>query len=93
MIKAANPRYTLAEAYVAGIDPTDSDAKFTVRIDRVCDGIAEISYDPVLPGSETMLRNYYFLGKENLADPDWTAIDEPTYVKYMRFFKVLVEMR
>ena len=40
-----------------------------------------------------MLRNYYFLGKENLADPDWTAIDEPTYVKYMRFFKVLVEMR
>ncbi len=93
MIKAANPRYTLAEAYVAGIDPTNPDAKFTVRIDRVYDGIAEISYDPVLPGSETMLRNYYFLGKENLADPDWTVINEPTYVKYMRFFKVLVEMR
>lgn len=93
MIKSANPRYTLAEAYVAGIDPTDSDAKFTVRIDRVYDGIAEISYDPVLPGSETMLRNYYFLGKENLADPDWTVINEPTYVKYMRFFKVLVEMK
>ena len=91
--KAANPRYTLAEAYVAGIDPTDPAAKFTVRIDRVYDGIAEISYDPVLPGSETMLRNYYFLGKENLADPDWTIINEPTYVKYMRFFKVLVEMR
>ncbi len=93
MIKAANPRYTLAEAYVAGIDPTNSGAKFTVRIDRVYDGIAAISYDPVLPGDETMLRNYYFLGKENLTDPDWTVINEPTYVKYMRFFKVPVEMR
>lgn len=93
LVKAANPRYTLAEAYVAGIDPTNPDAKFTVRIDRVYDGIAEISYDPVLPGTETMLRNYYFLGKENLADPDWTVIDEPSYVRYMRFFKVIVEMR
>ena len=93
MTKAANPRYTLAEAYVAGIDPTDPGAKFTVRIDRVHDGIAEISYDPVLPDSEMMLRNYYFLGKENLSDPDWTVIHEPTYVKYMRFFKVFVEMR
>ena len=93
MIKAANPRYTLAEAYVMGIDPTNPAAKFIVRIDQVHDGIASISYDPALPGSETMLRNYYFLGKENLADPDWTLINEPTYVKYMRFFKVLVEMR
>ena len=83
----------MAEAYVADIEPTNSDAKFAVRIDRVHDGIAEISYDPVLPGSETMSRNYYFLGKENLADLDWTVIDEPAYVKYMRFFKVLVEMR
>ena len=83
----------MAEAYVAGIDPTDSDAEFTVRIDRVYDGIAEISYAPVLPGSETMLRNYCFLGKENLADLDWTVVNEPAYVKYMRFFKVLVEMR
>ena len=72
---------------------TNPAAKFIVRIDQVYDGIAVISYDPALPGSETMLRNYYFLGKENLADPDWTLINEPTYVKYMRFFKVLVEMR
>ena len=83
----------MAEAYVAGIEPTNSDAKFAVRIDRVYDGIVEISYAPVQPGSETMLRNYCFLGKENLADPDRTVINEPTYVKYMRFFKALVEMK
>ena len=70
----------MAEAYVAGIEPTNSDAKFAVRIDRVYDGIVEISYDPVQPGGEAMLRNYCFLGKENLADLDWTVINEPAYV-------------
>ena len=91
--KAANPRYTLAEAYVAGIDPTNPDAKFTVRLDRIYDGIAEISYDPVMSASETMLRNYYFLGKENLNDFEWHVINDPTHVKDMRFFKMFVEMK
>jgi hypothetical protein len=89
--KAANGINTVWDCYVAGLDPTDENAKFTAEISLV-DGKPVIeSVDPDL-GTE---RNYTLRGKKDLLDEEWddvTDLPAPEAEGY-RFFCVGVSLR
>ena len=83
---AANPRYTMEEAYVTGIDPINPLAEFTAAI-AISNGMPWITWSPNL-NTNGVVRNYTILGKTELTDAaDWA----PTNSAH-RFFKVKVEM-
>ena len=80
------------ESFVAGLDPTDANSKFTVMIDIGSDGKPVITWVPDL--SEALgagRRVYNTLGKAGLGDKDWTKVDDANRAG-MRFFKVTVEL-
>ena len=84
--QAANPRFTMEDAYVAGIDPADPQAEFKAEIDIV-DGEVRIKWTPDL-NTNKIDRIYTVLGKENLVDGKGWAPTNSTH----RFFKVKIEM-
>jgi len=89
---AANPKYTVAGAYTAGLDPTDPTAEFRVVMTFDGKGYPEVSWDPkILNPDEEAKRRYLILGKDQLTDP-WTIVYEGESWRY-NFFQVVVEMR
>ena len=87
---AANPKYTIAEAYVAGLDPTDSNAEFRVVMTFDEKGEPDVSWTPKLAKEEESIREYFILGKDKLADP-WSVVEWDAY-RY-NFFSVVVDLR
>ena len=96
MASAANGVNKVWECYVAGISPTDEDARFLATITMDADGKPEISHNPPLSAEEEAKREYRVLGKRTLApDEDWadvTDVPNPDAAGY-RFFKATVRMR
>ena len=85
--KAANPRYTMEEAYVAGIDPVDPSAEFMATI-TISNGMPVVTWEPDL-NTNGIIRTYKVYGCETLeGGGDWQY---PTN-KLHRFFKVEVDM-
>ena len=84
------------ECYVAGLDPTDEDARFMATITMGADGKPEISHNPPLPAAEEAKREYRILGAETPDAPEqWTDVtDIPDLdAAGYRFFKVKVRMK
>ena len=80
------------ESFVAGLDPTDANSKFTAMIDIGSDGKPVITWVPDLSeASGAGRRVYNTLGKAGLGDKDWTKVDDANRAG-MRFFKVTVEL-
>ena len=75
---AANGVNTVGECLVAGMDPDDAEAKFTVSV-TMKNGVPYITWSPNLPD-----RTYVIKGKASLGDPEWVAPTNSTH----RFFKV-----
>lgn len=83
---AANGSNAVWECYVCGIDPTDANAKFEVRID-IRNGVPTISWTPDLSSNyPAPSRLYTVEGKANLSD-EWAATNSAS-----RFFRVRVSM-
>lgn len=81
---AANGRLTVADCYVAGLDPNDPAAEFKAVIEMV-DGVPVVTPSPDLKDE----RVYKVLGKTSLEDAgEWQY---PTNALH-RFFKISVEM-
>ncbi len=92
---AANGR-KVWECYVAGLDPTDADARFLATITMDANGRPEISHDPSLSAAEEAKREYRILGAETPDAPEpWTDVtDVPDLdAAGYRFFKVKVRMK
>ena len=87
---AANPKYTIAEAYVAGLDPTDPKAEFRAEVTFGEKGEPEVSWSPKLTKDEEAIREYLVLGKEKITDP-WSIVEWDAY-RY-NFFSVIVDLR
>ena len=84
--RAANPCFTMEDAYVAGIDPTDLNSRFSAAI-AISNDVSYITWSPNL-NTNGVVRKYTVLGKKSLTDTaDWA----PTNSMH-RFFKVKVEM-
>ena len=84
------------ECYVAGLDPTNSVARFEATITMDANGKPEISHNPPLPAAEAAKREYRILGAEMLDAPEpWTDVtDIPDLDRAgYRFFKVKVRMK
>ena len=80
------------ESYVAGLDPTNANSRFTAKITiNASTGKPEISWIPELSATEAARRTYKKYGKVKLTDANWTEIagNEENY----NFFKVSVEMK
>ena len=85
--KAANPRYTMETAYVAGIDPGDPIADFTAAI-TFSNSVPMVTWHPDL-NTNGIIRTYKVYGSETLeGGGNWQY---PTNSLH-RFFKVSVEM-
>lgn len=81
---AANGRQTVADCYVAGLDPEDPAAEFLARIEMV-DGVPEVTPSPDLKDA----RVYKVLGRTALDDAEgWQC---PATADH-RFFKISVEL-
>ncbi len=93
---AANGVNAVWECYVAGLDPTDEDARFQATITLGADGKPVVSHDPSLSAEEEAKREYRILGAETLDAPepwnDVTDVLDPDAAGY-RFFKVKVRMK
>ena len=87
---AANPRYTIAEAYVAGLDPTDPKAEFRAVVTFDEKGEPVVGWSPKLTEEEEAKRLYLVLGKEKITDP-WSVVEWDAY-RY-NFFSVIVDLR
>ncbi len=88
--KAANGKNTIGECYIAGISPTEADAKFEVSIEIVS-GEPMITYMPDLnEGGTKQERVYTIEGCAELGG-EWKVIDEDNK-DGMRFFKVRVAL-
>ena len=87
---AANPRYTIAEAYVAGLDPTDPKAEFRAVVTFDEKGEPIVGWSPKLTEEEEAKRLYLVLGKEKITDP-WSVVEWDAY-RY-NFFSVIVDLR
>jgi hypothetical protein len=75
------------ECYVAGLDPTNENSHFEVKIEMK-EGMPIVTWSPNLNENEET-RSYTIYGKESLDDgEDWTS---PTNSLH-RFFKVGVQM-
>lgn|GEM_PF-2499218 len=79
---AANGLNTVAQCYVAGLDPTNASSRFLASI-VLSNGTPRIAWSPDL-GAE---RVYHVQGKADLSDFTWCATNSAT-----RFFRVRVEM-
>jgi len=79
---AANGVNTVAECYIAGLDPTDAASRFRATI-AFSNNAPHIAWSPDLTPS----RTYHVEGKTNLTDTTWCPTNNAT-----RFFKVRVEM-
>ncbi|MCL1921970.1 MAG: hypothetical protein FWG50_13015 [Kiritimatiellaeota bacterium] len=79
---AANGVNTVAECYVAGLNPTGAASRFRASI-VFSNGAPHIAWSPDLGDA----RAYHVQGKANLAEPAWGATNNAT-----RFFKVSVEL-
>ncbi len=93
---AANGVNTVWECYVAGLDPTDEDARFEATIALDANGKPEISHNPPLSAAEEAKREYRILGAETLdAQEPWDDVtDVPDLdTQGYRFFKVTVRMK
>ena len=89
---AANPKYTIAEAYAAGLDPTDPTADFHAVVTFNEKGEPVVSWEPKLEEPEAALRRYIVLGKEKLTDT-WTLVENEWDQWQYNFFQVVVELR
>ena len=92
---AANRVNKVWECYLAGLDPTDEDARFFARIEIV-GGVVRITHDPPLSAEEEASRTYRIFAKQSLAAPEpWTEVtDLPDLAADgYRFFRVKVEMK
>lgn len=87
---AANPKYTIAEAFVAGLDPTDPEAEFRTEVSFNEKGEPVVGWSPKLSKEEEAKRDYIVLGKKNLSD-QWSIVDWDEY-RY-NFFSVIVDLR
>lgn len=87
---AANPRYTIAEAYVAGLDPTDPKAEFRAVVTFDEKGEPVVGWSPKLTEEEEAKRLYLVLGKKKITDP-WSVVEWDAY-RY-NFFSVIVDLR
>ena len=84
--KAANRAYTVADCYVAGLDPTDPAATFSADM-TFTNGAPVVSWTPDLnEGGTQSARSYEVQGKPTMAD-DWDATNSAS-----RFFRVKVEL-
>ena len=81
------------ECYVAGLDPTDEEARFEATITMDSNGKPHIEWNPPLPAAEAAKREYRILGAKSLggAWDDVTDMADPDAEGY-RFFKAKVEM-
>ena len=89
---------TLWESYVAGLNPTKADSKFTAKIKMDADNQPIISWRPPLNGEtaegEGILKGeriYRIHGKVKLEDKSWTPDIDPKGGVY-RFYKITVEL-
>ena len=82
-LTASNGVNTVAQCYVAGLDPTNAASRFQSSI-TFSNGAPHISWSPDL-GAE---RFYSVLGKTNLAEIAWCATNNAT-----RFFKATVDLK
>ena len=88
---AANGR-TVMENCITGVDSSDPEAEFTVKI-KVVDGVAKISWTPALNGEidhegvPTGIRTYTVYGTDSIETPNWQLVT-PEKKPSMRFFKV-----
>jgi len=82
--KAYNPRYTVEQCYVAGLDPESTTNEFKMAISMES-GFPTVTWDPDLG----VLREYKIWGRELLMSGDWQYPTNSTH----RFFKVTVEMK
>ena len=78
--------YSVRENFVAGLDPTDADARLTASISITNDSVY-ITWEPYLNGSAS-LRLYKVNAKRALTDADWHWPAK----KGDCFFRVTVEM-
>ena len=84
---SSNPLYTVEDAYVIGLDPTDAHSKFFASI-CISNGIPYVSWTPNL-NTNGINRIYKVFGRESLNNSaEWQY---PTY-SHHRFFRVMVEM-
>ena len=93
---AANGVNKVWECYVAGIDPTDEEARFEATIEIGADGKPEVKWNPPLSEEEAAKRTYRTYGKKTL-DPKegWTDVTdvEDLDAAGWKFFKAAVEMK
>ena len=93
---AANGVNKVWECYVAGIDPTDEEARFEATIEIGPDGKPEVKWNPPLSEEETAKRIYRTYGRKTL-DPkeEWTAVTDVSDLDAAgwKFFKAAVEMK
>ncbi|MGN0846697.1 MAG: chitobiase/beta-hexosaminidase C-terminal domain-containing protein [Kiritimatiellia bacterium] len=89
--RAANPAYTVADCYVAGLDPEKPADEFKAVIEMDADGKPVVTWEPVLEPAEAAKRVYTVYGKARLDDAAWEPVTEANRAR-MRFFKVSVRM-
>lgn len=83
-MKAANPKLSYWDCYVAGLNADNSNSVFKTKIEMV-DGKPKVSYEPDL-GDKRVYTTY---GSSDLKN--WRELTDETAADY-RFFKVGVEM-
>jgi len=81
--KAYNPKFTVEQCYVAGLDPESTTNDFKTAI-KMVDGVPVIEWDPDLG----IQREYKIWGRESLVGGSWQCPTNSTH----HFFKVTVEM-
>ena len=83
---AANGLQKVYQCYVAGISPTNAEARFEATITTDANGMPVVGWSPELPPEEAAKRTYTVEGKERLKD-DWAPTNAAS-----RFFRVRVSM-
>ena len=90
---AANGVNKVWECYIAGLDPTNTTARFEATITMDANGKPHVAWNPPLPAAEAAKREYRILGAKSLGGEwdDVTDTADPDAEGY-RFFKVKVRM-
>ena len=84
---------TLYDSYVAGLDPTDEESQFMVKIEIV-NNEPVVSWEPELSPEEAAKRKYTIYGCTELGG-EWHKVEDVSAESrpQFRFFKVGVEMK